>query len=132
MDHPNSDPAVQRFLQSMPASAANSFSTEQLLGIQQAIAGRQGGKLPVDLRLTLKLPLIPSSLFVVLLAGRNQRTLSPREQAASAMAFLFVAAMALTVAVSVGLLLLYIAKSAVGINIFSEQSLGLWDWLSSW
>ena len=129
VDHPNNDPAVQRFLQSMPESAANSFNTEQLLGIQHAIAGRQGGKLPIDIRLTLKLPLLPSSLFLVFLAGRNQRTLSSREQAMAAIAFLLIAAAALTLAVGLGLLVLYLFKSSLGIDIFSEQSLGLWDWI---
>lgn len=131
IEHPGDDPAIQRLLKRMPDNIASSFSTEQLFGLREAIGVRGGRLHSVDIRPTLKFPFLPWSFYVVFLVGRNRRSLSKQEQYMAALVLLafsisFVMGLAL-----LGLLAVYLLKSALGINVFEGYSLGVWDWFKS-
>ena len=60
--------------------------------------------------------------------GRNRRDLTRREKQLSAITFaLFIAAF-IGASTLFGLLVLYLIKSALGINLFEGFSLGIWGW----
>lgn len=129
--HPKDDPAIKRLMSRMPDAIANSFSTEQLMGLRNAISARGGRIHSLDFRPTLKFPLLPWSFYCVFLFGHNKRALSSHERYAAVLMLLWIAF--LFVAVFCGLLLavLYLLKSALGIDLFDGYSLGLWDWFKS-
>ena len=129
--HPIQDPAIQRLLARMPDPVAQSFSTQQLLGLRDAIGTRGGRIHSIDVRPTLKFPYLPWSFYVVFLVGRNRRTLTPQEKYTAALVLLaFVMSFVLGMAL-LAVLALYLLKSALGINVFEGYSLGIWDWFKN-
>jgi hypothetical protein len=121
------DAFVQDFLAKLPATDRDSFSDAQLLAVKAALGARKWGVHPVDLRWTFRL--LRHHYYVVFLMGRSRRTLSRREQQIGRVLQSLVLALFLTFSALLGLVLLYLLKSALGIDIFDGFSLGLWDWL---
>lgn len=110
----------------LPPDLKDSFSSEQLDALKIAFGARRWGKHPVDLRGTLNL--LGWRYYYVLLIGRNKRELTRNERRLSRLgtalgvfAFLFFSAL-------VGLLMLYLAKSALGIDLLPNHSFGVWSW----
>lgn len=127
-EHPKEDPAIQRLLSRMPDSISQSFTTEQLFGLREAVGIRGGRIHTVDVRPTLKFPFVPWSFYVVFLVGKDRRTLSAKEKYTAALVLLsFVISFVLGLAL-LATLVLYLIKSALGINLFEGYSLGIWDW----
>ena len=126
--HPVTEsPPLRRLLNSMPEKTAQSFSQEQLVALNQALGGRRWGRHTIDIRKTVKI--WRSSYYVVVLAGRNARQLSHLEQRISRLSLAVFTVIMLLVAAGLGLVMLYLLKSALGINLFEGFSLGLWNWL---
>lgn len=126
--HPKDDPAIQRLLKRMPESVANSFSTEHLFALREAIGVRGGRIHGIDFRPTLKLPFLPWSIYLVFLMGSNRRTLTDKEQYLAVLALLLVFSLFTICLLGFVLLILYLLKSALGIDVFAGHSLGIWDW----
>ncbi|MDO6567488.1 3-phosphoshikimate 1-carboxyvinyltransferase [Alteromonas sp. 1_MG-2023] len=130
VNHPiQEEPNIKHMLERMPKHVVNSFSEEQLTHINKALAGRRWGKHKLDLRGTLGIG--RSRFYFVLLGGKDKRDPSRIEskigQLTLAAGFTFFIIFSL----AVGMVLLYILKSWLGINLFEDFSLGLWDWLKS-
>lgn len=122
------DPAVKSLLDRMPPEVAESFTEEQLAHLHSALGARSWKKHSVDIRSTFPVPFIRRRIYFVLLMGRNRRDLTRREKQLSAITFaLFIAAF-IGASTLFGLLALYLLKSALGINLFDNFSLGIWDW----
>ena len=121
------EPDVQHMLERMPKNVADSFTDDQLFHLNTALAGRRWGSHKVDLRGTIGL--LRSRYYFVLLAGRDKRDLSRTEGRIGKLVMAAVIALFLCVSLVLGLVLLYILKSWLGINLFEGFSLGLWDWL---
>ena len=110
----------------LPEDLQDSFSKEQIDALKVAFGARKWGKHPVDIRGTVNI--WTWRYYFVFLMGRNQRSLSRRERQISLMMktfFLFVFLMFSTV---MGLLVIYLLKSAAGIDLFPGFSLGIWGW----
>lgn len=110
----------------LPDDLQDSFSQEQIDALKIAFGARKWGKHPVDIRGTVNI--WTWRYYFVFLMGRNQRSLSRRERQISLMMktfFLFVFLMFSTV---MGLLVIYLLKSAAGIDLFPGFSLGIWGW----
>ncbi|WP_415890382.1 3-phosphoshikimate 1-carboxyvinyltransferase [Neptuniibacter sp. SY11_33] len=110
----------------LPDDLQDSFSQEQIDALKVAFGARKWGKHPVDIRGTVNI--WTWRYYFVFLMGRNQRSLSRRERQISLMMktfFLFVFLMFSTV---MGLLVIYLLKSAAGIDLFPGFSLGIWGW----
>ncbi|BFM05908.1 3-phosphoshikimate 1-carboxyvinyltransferase [Halioxenophilus aromaticivorans] len=120
------DPTTQ-MLERLPAEMRTSFSDQQIAALRTAMAG---GNHAVDLRPVVKVPLLPWSFYLVLLAGRNRRDMSAKEQRIAARTLLCLIACGITILAVTGLLVLYLIKSALGIDIFKDFSFGIWDWFS--
>jgi hypothetical protein len=124
----SNQPAIKKLLSRMPKGVASSFSDEQLTHILTAIGSRSWGKHKVDLRGTFKFPFYQWRFYYVLLAGRNHRNLSREERRMSIIITAIISSIFLIFSAVVGLLVLYLIKSALGIDLFSGFSLGIWDW----
>lgn len=120
------DPVVSRLLEKMPENVADSFDEEQLSHIRNAIGAREWGKHKLDVRGTIKF--FKWRYYYVVLAGRNRRSLSDTEVRFAALLNAVVLVTFLTFSVLVGLVVLYLIKSALGINLIEGWSLGLWGW----
>lgn len=113
----------------LPDDLKDSFTPEQLSALKVAFGARKWGQHSVDLRGTLRL--WHWRYYFVFLAGRNRRDLSRREQQLSRMATAFALSLFLLFSVMLGLLVLYLVKSALGIDIFPNFSLGIWGWFKT-
>ena len=122
------DEAVSNILQRMPQNVAESFTEEQLSHLHSALGARSWKKHPVDLRTTFPVPFVKSRIYLVLLLGRNRRELSRREKQISAITFMIFLLVFVGISTLFGLLVLYLLKSAAGINLIDGYSLGIWSW----
>lgn len=123
------DPAITNLLNTMPDPVKNSFSEEQLMHLKTALATRQWSHHPIDIRGTVKG--FRNRYYYVFLAGKNKRELSRNEEQASKLMKTFVLTLFLSISMLIGLVAIYLLKSALGINFFEDFSLGLWDWFKS-
>lgn len=123
------DPALQNLLANVPERVKDTFTEEQLAYLRNAIVNRQWRNHPIDLRGTI--PWFKYRYYYVIIAGKNKRELSRTEQKASRFINATLIAVFLTISVTLGLLVLYLIKSALGINLFDGFSLGIWDWFKS-
>ncbi|MGQ8365592.1 hypothetical protein [Glaciecola sp. 1036] len=121
-------PAVQNILQRMPKEVADSFTEEQLNHLHAALGVRSWKKHAVDLRFSFAIPLTRARYYCVFLLGKNRRELSRREARISAITTALLVTLFITACTLFGLLVLYLIKSALGINLIEGYSTGIWDW----
>jgi len=110
----------------LPDELQDSFSQEQIDALKVAFGARKWGKHPVDIRGTINI--WTWRYYFVFLMGRNQRSLSRRERQISLITKTFFTLMFLLFSTLLGLLVIYLIKSAAGIDLFPGFSLGIWGW----
>ncbi|MEC7690495.1 MAG: 3-phosphoshikimate 1-carboxyvinyltransferase [Pseudomonadota bacterium] len=120
---------IQKLLSKMPPDVAASFSEEQLIAMNKAIGGRSWARHKLDVRGTINI--WRTSFYFVVLAGKNRRELSRLEQQVGRATMALMFALFITFSVLSGLLILYLIKSALGINLFENFSLGIWSWFKA-
>lgn len=119
-----SDPAVRSLLNRMPEEVQESFTEEQLVHLKVAIGARQWGRHSLDSRGVVKF--FKYRYYFVFLAGRNRRELNENEKkVAWIFQVVFISILTL-IFIIVMALILYLIKSALGINLFDDFSLGIW------
>ncbi|MDC9514552.1 3-phosphoshikimate 1-carboxyvinyltransferase [Pseudoalteromonas sp. CST5] len=119
-----SDPAVRSLLNRMPEEVQKSFTEEQLVHLKVAIGARQWGRHSIDSRGVVKF--FKYRYYFVFLAGRNRRELNENEKkVAWIFQVVFITILTL-IFIIVMALILYLIKSALGINLFDDFSLGIW------
>ncbi len=123
------DPGLQKLLARMPADVAGSFSEQQLAHLRVALGARQWGKHQLDFRGTLRL--FGWRYYYVLVAGRNLRDGQRARQQLSRLMLALIISVLLVLSTVLGLLVLYLVKSALGIDIFDGFSLGIWHWFKT-
>ncbi|WP_416307642.1 3-phosphoshikimate 1-carboxyvinyltransferase [Neptunicella sp. SCSIO 80796] len=123
------DPQISNLLERMPDDVSQSFSEKQLTCLKVALASRQWGQHKIDLRGTFKW--FHYRYYFVVLAGKNRRELSAREQELSQWIKALIVGGFILFSWALGLLSLYLLKSALGINLFGDFSLGIWDWFKA-
>lgn len=126
IDDIHQDPVITRLLEKMPNKVASSFNEEQLSHLRNAIGAREWGKHKLDVRGTVKF--FKWRYYYVILAGRNRRSLSEKEVRVARVLTASIVATFITFAVLLGLIVIYLIKSALGINLIDGWSLGLWTW----
>ena len=129
IDDIHQDPVITRLLEKMPKKVASSFNEEQLSHLRNAIGAREWGKHKVDVRGTVKF--FKWRYYYVILAGRNRRSLSEKEVKMARLVTASIVATFITFAVLIGLIVIYLIKSALGINLIDGWSLGLWSWFNA-
>ena len=120
--------AIKKLTSRMPSSVANSFTEEQLIHLKLALGAPKWGKHKIDLRGTFPFPFVRSKIYYVFLVGKNHRELTRNEKAISAFTITVLSTIFLLFSILLGLLILYLVKSALGINLFENFSLGIWSW----
>ena len=123
------DPGLQKLLSRMPAEVGASFSEQQLSHLRVALGARQWGKHQIDVRGTLRI--FHWRYYYVLVAGRNLRDGQRSQQQWSRLMLAVVISMLLIGSTALGLLVLYLVKSALGIDLFEGFSLGIWSWFKA-
>ncbi|WP_339773478.1 3-phosphoshikimate 1-carboxyvinyltransferase [uncultured Paraglaciecola sp.] len=123
------DPAIVNLLERMPRSVQTSFSEEQLSHLRNAVSSRQWGHHSIDLRGTMTW--FKYRYYYVILAGKNHRNMSRSQLRASRFVNALLLAVFFTFSAMVGILLLYLLKSALGVDLFTDYSFGVWDWFKS-
>jgi len=122
----SSDPFIKGLLARVPQENRDSFSDAQLLSLKIALSGRKWGRHAVDVRGTFGV--WRWKYYYVLVCGREQRALTRRqENIARTVNALFMLTF-LSFSVLLGLLVLYLIKSALGIDLIPGFSLGIWGW----
>ena len=129
IDDIHQDPVITRLLEKMPNKVASSFNEEQLSHLRNAIGAREWGKHKLDVRGTVKF--FKWRYYYVILAGRNRRSLSEKEVRVARVLTASIIAAFITFAVLLGLIVIYLIKSALGINLIDGWSLGLWTWFKA-
>ena len=120
------DPFIRGLKQRLPQDLRESFSDEQLEALRGVFGARSWVKHRIDLRGTIRL--WSDRYYFAIVAGRNKRNLTRPQQNLSLIAKAALATVFLLFSGLVGLVILYLLKSALGINLFPGFSLGLWDW----
>ncbi|WP_120993996.1 3-phosphoshikimate 1-carboxyvinyltransferase [Stutzerimonas urumqiensis] len=120
------DAFVEGLKARLPTHLRDSFTTEQLDALRVAFGARKWGSHAIDWRGTISL--WQWRYYFVLLLGRNRRERTRRQQDLTLLAKAIGATAFLAFSLMVGLLALYLLKSALGINIFPNFSFGIWDW----
>lgn len=123
------DTGLRKLLERMPKRIQDSFTEEQLANIKIAIGARTWGNHALDVRSTMKF--FRYRYYYVLVAGRNRRELSARERRIGLLMQASILAMFLTFSAILGVLVLYLVKSAAGIDIFPHFSFGVWGWFKA-
>ncbi len=126
MSNLQQDPAIRSLLNRMPKSIQTTFTDDQLAHLKIAIGARQWGNHTVDCRGVIKL--FKYRYYYVVLAGRNKRELSAKEQRIAKLGQALVLSVVLTLGLLLMLLITYLVKSALGIDIFEGYSFGVWSW----
>ncbi|KAF7766669.1 hypothetical protein PUND_a2531 [Pseudoalteromonas undina] len=126
MSNLQQDPAIRSLLERMPKNIQSTFTDEQLTYLKIAIGARQWGNHTVDCRGVVKF--FKFRYYYVFLAGRNRRELSLKEQRIARLAQAIILSSVATLIILLTLLVLYLMKSALGINIFNGYSFGVWSW----
>ncbi len=127
------DPFLERFFSRISREAAESFSDDQLLAIKQAFADQVGRDHSIDIRLSV--PLLFRRYYMVFIAGpeRRDRARRRRDKAgrrgANRASLGFMLLMLIVMLMSL-LGFLYLLKSALGIDLLPDMSLGIWKTIS--
>ena len=121
------DPFVIGLKQRLPEALRESFSDDQLRGLRSALATRSWARHKLDLRGTFTL--WRTQYYFVVVGGRNKRNLSRAQEKLSMAAKAGAITLFLFFSLMLGLVALYVLKSALGIDLLPNHSLGLWDWL---
>jgi len=119
---------IKGILEKMPESVADSFNDEQLTHLFTILGSRSWGRHSIDLRGTFKIPFYKWRFYYVFLTGKNHRDLSRKEKQISLMGQALFISTFLLLCTGLGLLILYLIKSALGIDIFPNFSFGIWTW----
>lgn len=123
------DPAVQNLLNRMPKKIQDTFTDEQLVQLKIAIGARQWGNHAIDCRGVLGF--FKYRYYFVFLAGRNRRNLSKEEKRLASLLQTIVVTIFAMIFFVIALIILYLIKSALGINLLDDYSFGIWDWFKS-
>jgi len=123
------DNGLKKLLERMPIEVQDSFTEEQLANLKIAVSARSWGKHAVDFRSTIKF--FRYRYYYVFVAGRNLRELSRAEKRLNLLVQACFLTIFLSFCAALGVLVLYLVKSALGIDIFPNFSFGVWDWFKS-
>ena len=125
------DPDIMNFLSRLPRVTASKFTDSQLEHIKVAIGTAKYRKHKVDVRGTIPIFFTEYRIYYVLLMGLNLRSLNRREKSLALAALLVIFSLFVILSSLCGLVILYLLKSALGIDLMEGFSLCLWGWFSA-
>jgi len=123
------DPFVVGMLSRMPKDIRGGFSDDQLLALKMALSGRKWGTHAVDIRRSIGL--WRRQYYFVFVAGKEMRSITNRQRQALHLAEAVCITVFLFFSALLGLAIIYLIKSALGINLIPGFHLGLRDWFQN-
>ena len=120
------DRRLAKILCLMPETVQDSFTDEQLKNLKVAITATSWKKHAIDIRSSVSL--FSYRYYYVLIAGRDQREMSRRELRVQRLIYFLFFCLFLIFSTLLGILVLYLIKSAMGLDIFPDFSFGVWGW----
>ncbi|MBP8286478.1 MAG: hypothetical protein KAX57_06520 [Rhodoferax sp.] len=123
------DPVIAQLLGKLPDDMRSSFSEAQLLALKIALGSRAWDRHTLDFRWTLKF--WQWQYYLVVVAGRNRRTMTARERRLQELSLTFFVSVFLMFSTILGIFVVYIIKSALGIDLIPGFSFGVWDWFQA-
>lgn len=120
------DPFIRSLLGKLPEQISMTFTDGQLVALKAALGGRSWGVHAIDLRWTIGF--WRWHYYLVLLAGRNYRALTRREQEMRRLALAAMLVVFGAVSTLFGILVLYFLTSALSIDQIPGFSFDIWDW----
>lgn len=124
---PDKNSKLNQLLNDMDQPVVDSFTHKQRKALQKSIDSQGWRKHNVDLRPTLAIPFLPWSFYIVFLIGINKRGLLPIERFMASMMFLLVIFIVGLIVIGCAFIFIYLLKSWLGIDLFPNESLGIWD-----
>jgi len=124
------DPDIMNFLSRLPKITAAKFTDNQLQHIKVAIGGAKIRKHKVDVRATIPIPFTEYRIYYVLLMGLNLRSINRREKSIALVILFIIFSLFVLLGSLCGLVIIYLIKSALGIDLLEGFSLGLWGWFN--
>jgi hypothetical protein len=123
---PTSERVVERFYASLDTEVEASLTLEQKRGIEQALVrATLSSRHSIDFRRSF--PFLHRRYFVVFLFGRDLRKIS-RDSTLGRIFSTLAISIALLIGILSVLLMLYMFKSALGIDVFKNFHIGIWTW----
>ncbi len=128
MDVKKANKAVAQFYHALDKQTVESLTEQQKRDIEQAVQSiGLVARHSIDVRKSL--PWFGKRYYLVLLCGRDRRGQVRAEESKLANFFTVTfVVIALLTLLGLSALALYLLKSALGIDIFKDYSLGIWDW----
>ncbi|MGL1113135.1 hypothetical protein [Vibrio vulnificus] len=128
MDVKKANKAVAQFYHALDKQTAESLTEQQKRDIEQAVQSiGLVARHSLDVRKSL--PWFGKRYYLVLLFGRDRRGQVRAEESKLANFFTVTfVVIALLTLLGLSALAVYLLKSALGIDIFKDYSLGIWDW----
>ncbi|MBD3586778.1 hypothetical protein HHX48_13610 [Salinimonas sp. HHU 13199] len=125
--HPSADPAMQALLKRFPTAIANSFTTEPLCALA-AVMGPGGPYSCRGYALYHQTSVCPVQFLSGFPDGPEPAGLSKSEQAFALFSMLIFVVISFTLLAGFTLFMMYLLKSALGIDLVSDFSTGIWEW----
>lgn len=115
--------ALTKFLAPIDASITGTFNTDQLAALEKALAN-QSRRSRKKLQARIVVPFLKRRYYLTINWGEDRRSLTRIEQAASNLLFISLTAISLFLLATIVFTLTYLLKSALGIDLFPNFSLG--------
>ena len=123
------DPFIRGLMSRMPEKMCCTLTDDQLFCLRNALGAHRGSRHKVDIRGSFGL--WRWRYFYVFLAGRERRDLTRKELRMARTAKLVFFISFLLFSILSGLVVIYLLKSTLGIDLLPKQSLGLWGWFKA-
>ena len=122
-----SPPVIARFYAELDRDIAQALTAEQKAAVEKAVlAVALASRHPVDIRRSF--PFFGKRFYLVFLLGRDLRQCHREESTLMTVLFAMLLLFAVLFVTCCVLLTLYMIKSALGIDVFQNFHVGIWDW----
>jgi len=118
--------SFQAFIAKIPKDISDGFSDKQIIALESAVAQAEWGNHAIDLRDSIGI--FNWRYYFVFISGRDKRGNSTRRHKIMGIVKLMLLLGYLVSSTLLGILALYLVKSAYGIDLFQGYSFGVWHW----
>jgi hypothetical protein len=118
----------QKFFEQVPEAVSETFTPEQLAALQDVFA-EKWARHPVDIRHSFGF--WRWRYYFVIIGGHERRDLTRRQEHIFRLTELYLLAAYLGSSIILGLIAIYLTKSALGIDLFPNFHLGIWTWVEN-
>lgn len=122
------DDFSRKFFERVPEELSETFTQEQL-SVLQDIFAEKWARHPLDIRRSFGF--WRWRYYYVIIGGHERRDLTRRQEKVFRLTELYLLAAYLGSSILLGLIAIYLTKSALGIDLFPNFHLGIWTWVET-